>query len=119
MLRFYIFQTEGRVFTSITHSHNYTEPEIIKQNPELLAGGSWRPTGCTARHKVAVIVPYRDRREHLRILLSHLHPILQRQQLDYTIFVVEQVFLYHFIECISRENNKQKMESDKSIPQNV
>ena len=32
----------------------------------------------------------RDRDVHLATWLSHLHPILQRQQLDYQIFVVEQ-----------------------------
>ncbi len=33
----------------------------------------------------------RDRESHLRILLSFLHPILQRQQIKYKIFVIEQV----------------------------
>lgn len=64
---------------------------IIANNPELLPGGVGRPHDCVARHKVVVILPYRDREMHLAILLSHLHPILQRQQLDYRIVVVEQV----------------------------
>ena len=33
---------------------------------------------------------YRDREDHLQVFLHHLHPILQRQQLDYRIFIVEQ-----------------------------
>ncbi len=33
---------------------------------------------------------YRDRADHLQIFLHHLHPILQRQQLEYRIFVIEQ-----------------------------
>ena len=73
------------------HKHDYTESDIIFQNPDLLPGGVGRPRDCTARHRVAIIVPYRDRRHHLNILLSHLHPMLQRQQLDYRIYVVEQV----------------------------
>lgn len=56
----------------------------------LLPGGHYRPPDCIARHRVAIIVPYRDREKHLRLFLHHLHPILQRQQLDYTIFVIEQ-----------------------------
>ena len=32
----------------------------------------------------------RDRADHLQIFLHHLHPILQRQQLEYRIFVIEQ-----------------------------
>ena len=82
----------GRVFfIDVDHKHDYTEADIIRQNPALLPGGVGRPRHCIARHRVAVIVPYRDRQHHLNILLSHLHPMLQRQQLDYRIYVVEQV----------------------------
>jgi hypothetical protein len=56
----------------------------------LGAGGAFKPEECTARQKVAIIVPYRDRSDHLRLFLRHMHPLLQRQQLDYQIFVVEQ-----------------------------
>ncbi|GAB6032510.1 CTP synthase 1 [Chamberlinius hualienensis] len=45
---------------------------------------------CTSRHKVAIIIPYRDGERHLRLFLNHLHPILQRQQLDYGIYVIEE-----------------------------
>ncbi|XP_059087832.1 beta-1,4-N-acetylgalactosaminyltransferase bre-4-like [Tigriopus californicus] len=53
-------------------------------------GGSFAPRECQPRQKVAIIIPYRDREEHLRLWLYHMHPILQRQQLDYQVFVVEQ-----------------------------
>lgn len=43
---------------------------------------------CSA---VAVVVPYRERDLHLRAFLSHIHPFLQKQQLNYTIYIVEQV----------------------------
>jgi hypothetical protein len=55
-------------------------------------GGYYQPKTCVARHKVAIIVPYRDRREILRHFLFHTHQILQRQQLDYRIYVCEQAF---------------------------
>ena len=59
----------------------------------LRPGGSWAPPRerCVARQRVAVIVPFRDRHSHLVMLLGVLHPILQRQLLNYTVFVVEQV----------------------------
>ncbi|XP_019624978.1 PREDICTED: beta-1,4-N-acetylgalactosaminyltransferase bre-4-like [Branchiostoma belcheri] len=60
------------------------------ENPDVRLGGKWRPPNCTARHKVAIVIPFRDRETHLRVLLRHLHPILQRQQLDYGVYVVEQ-----------------------------
>lgn len=53
-------------------------------------GALWSPTECAARHRVALVVPYRDRRLHLLLLLRHLHPILRRQLLSYRIYVVEQ-----------------------------
>ena len=33
---------------------------------------------------------FSDRPDHLRLFLYNIHPILQRQQLDYQIFIVEQ-----------------------------
>jgi len=53
-------------------------------------GGSYEPSECRARYKVAIVVPYRDREAHLKALLANLLPFLQRQQLAYTIFIVEQ-----------------------------
>lgn len=59
--------------------------------PELEPGGRFRPKNCIARHKVAIIIPYRDREEHLKIFLQNIHPMLQRQQLDYGIYIIEEV----------------------------
>ncbi|XP_065211154.1 beta-1,4-N-acetylgalactosaminyltransferase bre-4-like [Planococcus citri] len=60
------------------------------ENSSLQKGGRYQPNECHARHLVAIIVPYRDRFEHLNIFLRNIHPFLQKQQLDYTIFIVEQ-----------------------------
>ena len=60
-------------------------------NVELKLDGRWHPKWCIARQKIAIIVPFRDRQSHLSIFLSHIHPCLQRQLIDYTVFVVEQV----------------------------
>ncbi|XP_055356171.1 beta-1,4-galactosyltransferase 4-like [Paramacrobiotus metropolitanus] len=70
----------------------HSEEDIAADNPKVLRGGRYRPSGCVPRQRlrVAVIVAYRDRQEHLQILLNNLHPFLQRQQLDYTVFLVEQ-----------------------------
>jgi len=65
--------------------------EVKQRNPNVELGGRFRPQNCKARQKVAFIIPFRDREPHLGVWLSHLHPILQRQQLDYIVMVVEQV----------------------------
>jgi len=67
-----------------------SEPFVDWYSRELRPGGAWRPSHCLARQKVAIVVPYRDRAEHLSIFLHHMHPFLQRQQIDYRIVIVEQ-----------------------------
>ncbi|XP_028409000.1 beta-1,4-galactosyltransferase 1-like isoform X2 [Dendronephthya gigantea] len=56
----------------------------------VLKGGASRPKTCQSLSKVAIIIPYRNRYQQLKIFLRHLHPILKRQLLDYRIIVVEQ-----------------------------
>ena len=60
-------------------------------NTSLEAGGTFSPQHCAARQRVAVVIPFRDRHTHLSTLLPVLHGLMQRQQLHYTVFVVEQV----------------------------
>ncbi|KAI0233041.1 Beta-1,4-galactosyltransferase 2 [Lamellibrachia satsuma] len=63
---------------------------IEKANSVVKPGGEWSPADCRNTEKVAIVIPYRDREEHLRIFLNHMHPILRRQKISYRIFVVEQ-----------------------------
>lgn len=64
--------------------------KIIKMNPHVRPGGVYVPTDCIPRSKVAIIIPFRNRTSHLETLLYHLHPLLQRQQICYSIYVIEQ-----------------------------
>ena len=70
-------------FSIVTNSSYYPNVEI---------GGHYHPTTCLARHKIAIIVPYRDRLDILKHFLYHTHQIVQRQQLDYRIYVCEQAY---------------------------
>uniref|UniRef100_A0A023FQA8 Putative udp-gal:glucosylceramide beta-14-galactosyltransferase n=1 Tax=Amblyomma cajennense TaxID=34607 RepID=A0A023FQA8_AMBCJ len=68
-----------------------TSVEAVESEfPNLQAGGHFQPEGCTSRHRVAILVPYRDRAAHLPVFLYNLHRVLSRQQIDYGIFVIEQ-----------------------------
>ncbi|XP_071024766.1 beta-1,4-galactosyltransferase 1-like isoform X1 [Oncorhynchus clarkii lewisi] len=63
---------------------------VRKENPRLQEGGRYKPHDCVALQKVALIIPFRLRDEHLKFWLYYLHPILQRQQLDYGVYVINQ-----------------------------
>ena len=58
---------------------------------DVQSGGTWWPTHCEARDRVAVVIPYRARKNHLGLLLDQLHSLLQRQLIHYKIYVIEQV----------------------------
>ncbi|XP_076869623.1 beta-1,4-galactosyltransferase 1-like isoform X2 [Brachyhypopomus gauderio] len=64
--------------------------DLIRQEPLLMDGGHYKPSECLSVQKVALIIPFRHREQHLKYWLNYLHPILQRQQLDYGIYVIEQ-----------------------------
>ncbi|XP_020781375.2 beta-1,4-galactosyltransferase 1-like [Boleophthalmus pectinirostris] len=61
-----------------------------KYSGTLQEGGQYKPPNCMSKRKVAVIIPFRNRYEHLGYWLYYLHPILMRQQLDYRVFVINQ-----------------------------
>lgn len=68
-----------------------TLEEIKEKNPLVTPGGHYHPPDCEPRHHTAIVIPYRNRMSHLRTLLYHLHPFLQRQQIQYGIYIVHQV----------------------------
>lgn len=55
----------------------------------FLLGGSFTPD-CRWSYKSAIIVPYRNRKEHLDIFLNYMHYFLQQQYIQYRIIIVEQ-----------------------------
>ncbi|CAF0820781.1 unnamed protein product [Didymodactylos carnosus] len=76
----------GRVEADL---YSYTIEEIEKEYSNLGHGGHWWPKHCTSNHRVAIIVPYRNRFVQFRIFLYFMHSFLQKQLLDYQIFLVE------------------------------
>ncbi|XP_043541524.1 beta-1,4-galactosyltransferase 3-like [Chiloscyllium plagiosum] len=70
-----------------------TLEEVRKRNPMVLAGGWYKPPDCESKHSTAVLVPHRQREQHLKYLLYYLHPMLQKQQLHYRIYIIHQCFM--------------------------
>lgn len=76
--------------------------QTIEDNyPMLQNGGRYQPPDCEARHRVALIVPFRDRDIHLKIFLNNIHSFLMRQQLDYGIFVIDLVSMHHIPDLLT------------------
>ncbi|XP_025966344.1 beta-1,4-galactosyltransferase 3-like isoform X1 [Dromaius novaehollandiae] len=68
-----------------------SERMIIQKNPLVQSGGRYRPPHCLAHYKSAILVAYRNQEKYLRHLLYYLHPFLQRQQLSYSIYLIQQM----------------------------
>ncbi|XP_063297939.1 beta-1,4-galactosyltransferase 4-like [Pelobates fuscus] len=73
----------------ITFEPALTLEQVQSKNPSVKEG-LYHPTTCQSQQKVAIIIPFRNRERHLVYLLNHLHPFLQRQQIEYGIYVVHQ-----------------------------
>uniref|UniRef100_A0A3P9KBH8 Beta-1,4-galactosyltransferase n=1 Tax=Oryzias latipes TaxID=8090 RepID=A0A3P9KBH8_ORYLA len=63
--------------------------DVEMENADV-SRGEYEPPNCTARQSVAILIPHRDREKHLLYLLHHLHSFLQRQQLHYAIYIIQQ-----------------------------
>ena len=96
---------------------NEIELKLRKIMPNLALGGQWKPNTCIPRYKIAIIVPYRDREENLKLFLNHMHPFLAKQQLEYGIYIIEPLgnltfnrgFLMNigFVEALKDKNDWQ------------
>ncbi|RZB39740.1 beta-1,4-galactosyltransferase 1 [Asbolus verrucosus] len=59
-------------------------------------GGEYVPKNCNPLMKIAVIVPYRNRSQQLNLFLNYMHNFLQKQNLEYRIFIVNQMDVLPF-----------------------
>ncbi|CAK8675731.1 beta-1,4-galactosyltransferase 2-like [Clavelina lepadiformis] len=62
-----------------------------RENHFVRKGGYYKPPWCKPLIKVAIVIPYRNRATHLLYFLQYMHPALQRQELEYRIYIINQV----------------------------
>lgn len=79
-----------RVKLNFTEKLTWNDVKSDSNWEKLSQGGCYTPKHCISRQRLVVIIPYRDRINHLWILLRHLHPFLQAQHRDYCIVLSEQ-----------------------------
>ena len=60
-----------------------------------MKNGHYKPDNCTTVQKVAIVVPYRNRENQLRIFLNNVIPKIYRQQLEFGIYMIDQVMFKH------------------------
>ncbi|XP_075877800.1 beta-1,4-galactosyltransferase 2 [Nelusetta ayraudi] len=75
----------------IEFSSQMSMERVQKENPNVTEGGRYTPPDCRPRWKVAIIIPFRHRENHLKYWLHYLHPILRRQKIDYGIYIINQL----------------------------
>ena len=66
--------------------------DLESKNISVERGGislSAKNHNCTSRINLAIIVPYRDRVNHLKLFLANMHPFLTRQRINYGIYLIE------------------------------
>lgn len=73
----------------LNHIDNINPSESFDYK-HIKLGGKFEPIGCRTRQKVSIVIPYRNREEHLEKFSHYIHQFLQSQQFEYTVFVIEQ-----------------------------
>lgn len=85
---------KGPIHVQLPKSHRLED--VIQENPNVTQGGRYKPPDCISKKKTAIIIPHRNREKHLKYLLYNLHPFLQRQQLNYGIYIIHQAGNFTF-----------------------
>ncbi|XP_073705494.1 beta-1,4-galactosyltransferase 2 [Garra rufa] len=75
----------------IEFSSQITLERVQRENPNVTEGGKYTPPDCRPKQKVAIIIPFRHRDNHLKYWLHYLHPVLRRQKIDYGIYIINQL----------------------------
>ena len=84
------FKWKKGFYNVSTEIYDFDQIENQLEKYELKSGGIWKsPSSSTSQNRIAIIVPYRDRLENLKIFLSNIHPFLMRQNVHFGIYLIE------------------------------
>jgi len=73
------------------------ESELEEMMEKLgVVDGCYQPKDCKSMEKVAIIIPFKDREDHLAKWLFHMHQLLVRQRRHYCVIVAEPLGSGHF-----------------------
>ncbi|XP_059093438.1 beta-1,4-galactosyltransferase 4-like isoform X2 [Tigriopus californicus] len=78
----------------MSHNSSWHEARFqqIMKRESLVPGGRYVPEICgrVSKFRTLILVPYRDRSSNLIRFLSYMHSFLQRQDIEYQIFIISQ-----------------------------
>ncbi|XP_062503124.1 beta-1,4-galactosyltransferase 1-like isoform X2 [Corticium candelabrum] len=74
----------------VNMSLELTIEQLNAKETRMKNGGYYKPTHCHSQHKVAIIIPYRDRYSHLLLFLHYMLPIFIRQNIEFRLYIIEQ-----------------------------
>lgn len=100
-------QSDRKILNStsdLSHGHecpidrdrlNFFDNDEIDLNPSLIYahikhGGHYKVIGCDSKQKIAIIIPFRNREQHLEQFSLYIHRFLPDQLVDYSLYVIEQ-----------------------------
>lgn len=73
-----------------------TEQPVTKTHKVIIRTENAVSTTVTERHKMAILVPFRDRFEELLEFVPYMHDFLNKQGTAHQIYVINQVDDYRF-----------------------
>lgn len=79
-----------------------TEQPVTKTHKVIIGTENAESTTVTERHKMAILVPFRDRFEELLEFVPYMHDFLNKQRTAHQIYVINQVDDYRFVATCSQ-----------------
>ncbi len=91
---FYTKTLVNKPKTSSTINTAFAKNITFENIPYKYYDGMWHPIGVTSAQRTALLVPLQGREYNAKAFLLNMHAFLRRQQLTYTILLVEQVEMH-------------------------
>ncbi|XP_052005833.1 beta-1,4-galactosyltransferase 7-like isoform X2 [Xyrauchen texanus] len=76
--------------TAVGYSHLHHHPCPIEKQDSSVDDPSWGP------HKMALIIPFRERFEELLVFVPYMHAFLNKKKIRHKIFIINQVDRFRF-----------------------
>ncbi|XP_049856565.1 beta-1,4-galactosyltransferase 7-like isoform X2 [Schistocerca gregaria] len=91
-----IYRVCCAVTSDVRCLHDCPDEKLSGLNERKIEEKACRKEGAEGKHKLAVLVPFRDRFDELLEFVPHMHKFLKKQNVNHHIFVLNQIDTYRF-----------------------